>query len=78
VIDRRLVLIIAMLAVFALATQAVVWFLAPREEESAFAPVRRQLSAESRGFSRLHCNSTPERLYTVSRGSTSRQTKRFC
>ncbi len=35
-IDRRLVLIIAMLAVFALATQAVVWFLAPREEESAF------------------------------------------
>jgi lipopolysaccharide export system protein LptC len=36
VIDRRLVLIIAMLAVFALATQAVVWFLAPREEESAF------------------------------------------
>jgi len=36
VIDRRLVLIIAMLAVVALATQAVVWFLAPREEESAF------------------------------------------
>jgi len=36
VIDRRLVLIIAMLAVFALATQAVVWFLAPREEENAF------------------------------------------
>jgi len=36
VIDRRLVLIIAVLAVFALATQAVVWFLAPREEESAF------------------------------------------
>ncbi|HSC11118.1 MAG TPA: LPS export ABC transporter periplasmic protein LptC [Rhodanobacteraceae bacterium] len=35
-IDRRLVLIIAMLAVVALATQAVVWFLAPREEESAF------------------------------------------
>ena len=35
-IDRRLVLIIAMLAVFALATQAVVWFLAPREEENAF------------------------------------------
>lgn len=35
-IDRRLVLIIAVLAVFALATQAVVWFLAPREEESAF------------------------------------------
>jgi len=36
VIDRRLVLIIAALAVFALATQAIVWFLAPREEESAF------------------------------------------
>jgi len=36
VIDRRLVLMIAMLAVVALATQAVVWFLAPREEESAF------------------------------------------
>jgi len=36
VIDRKLVLIIAVLAVFALATQAVVWFLAPREEESAF------------------------------------------
>ena len=35
-IDRRLVLIIAMLAMVALATQAVVWFLAPREEESAF------------------------------------------
>ena len=35
-IDRRLVLIIAALAVFALATQAIVWFLAPREEESAF------------------------------------------
>ena len=35
-IDRKLVLIIAVLAVFALATQAVVWFLAPREEESAF------------------------------------------
>jgi lipopolysaccharide export system protein LptC len=30
------VLIIAALAVFALATQAIVWFLAPREEESAF------------------------------------------
>jgi len=36
VIDRRLVPIIAALAVFALATQAIVWFLAPREEESAF------------------------------------------
>jgi len=36
VIDRRLVLIIAALAVFALATQAIVWFLAPREEASAF------------------------------------------
>ena len=35
-IDRRLVLIIAALAVFALATQAIVWFLAPREEESVF------------------------------------------
>lgn len=35
-IDRRLVLIIAVLAVFALATQALVWVLAPREEESAF------------------------------------------
>ena len=35
-IDRRLVLIIAALAVFALATQALVWVLAPREEESAF------------------------------------------
>jgi lipopolysaccharide export system protein LptC len=36
VIDRRLVLIIAALAVLALATQALVWVLAPREEESAF------------------------------------------
>lgn len=35
-IDRRLVLIIAVLAVFALATQALVWVLAPREQESAF------------------------------------------
>ena len=35
-IDRRLVLIIAALAVFALATQALVWVLAPREDESAF------------------------------------------